>query len=186
MSNEVVTEDIVLDKEDLREADSRVFLYTKELGKISAKATSARKITSKLSAHIEPLNYITVRLIAKRDALLDGRGFQLGDALLISKNKLLNLYKLRNALQSLRFIARAIPTGVVDEDMWNFLHQIISGEISPSTDEVLSFIGFGNDFSNCEICNVSRPEYFYTKNSVYVCSSCMLLSKPLKEEFFKI
>ena len=43
---EIATEAIVLDKEDLGEYDSRVFLYTKEFGKVGAKATSLRKITS--------------------------------------------------------------------------------------------------------------------------------------------
>ena len=69
---ELVTEAIVLDKEDVGEQDSRVFLYTKDFGKIGAKATSLRKITSKLAAHLEPLNYATVRLVSRGNLLEDG------------------------------------------------------------------------------------------------------------------
>jgi len=78
MLSEFFTEAIVLDREELGEFDSRIFLYTKILGKVAARAQSARKITSKLSAHIEPLNLVNARLVY-------GKNFQLVDALRFQK-----------------------------------------------------------------------------------------------------
>lgn len=76
---EYFTEALVLDKQDLGELDARVFLFTEKLGKVRAKITSARKITSKLSSHLEPLNWIKVRLVERKN------DFQVADALRIGK-----------------------------------------------------------------------------------------------------
>lgn len=67
-------EAIVLDNEIVGELDGLITLYTKELGKVVAKAKSSRKMTSKLNGHFQPLNFINCRLIEKR-------GIQAVDAL---------------------------------------------------------------------------------------------------------
>ena len=76
---EQVTEAVVLDKEFTYDAHVRVHLFTKECGKIVAKATSARKITSKLGPHLEPLLVSTVRYVQQRGLP------QLIDALRVSR-----------------------------------------------------------------------------------------------------
>src|SRR3989344_9497714 len=71
---EYVSEAVVLDKMSQGDLDNRFFLFTKRFGKLVAKAKSGRKITSKLSPHLEPGNVSFVRLIEKN-------GLQVGDAL---------------------------------------------------------------------------------------------------------
>ena len=68
--------------EHFTEADSLITFYTKDFGKVGAKAKGAKRIVSKLSAHLEPLNFVLVRLI-------EGRGFQIADALTINNQSIL-------------------------------------------------------------------------------------------------
>ncbi len=184
---EIITESIVLDKEDLGEFDSRVFLYTKDLGKISAKATSSRKITSKLAAHIEPANYIIARLVSKRD-FFDGRGFQLVDALMANSNADLRPegFDLPEVLKILGFMKQAAPEGVCDSDLWGFLKKILSEPAGVKLKDAVSFLGFDPEFASCEICGRSKPDYFYAKSSFFVCGPCSLLSNETKGQFVRV
>jgi len=184
---EVITEAIVLDKEGLGEYDSRVFLYTKDLGRISAKATSARKIVSKLAPHIEPANYITARLVSKRD-FFDGRGLQLVDALAIDRNANLKAGEdhLKEAIKILNFIKYAAPEGVPDSDLWNFLQAIVSQSVSAKIRDAVTFFGFDPKFASCQICGGNKPEHFYIKSSFFVCGHCLLLTNETKNQFIKV
>jgi DNA repair protein RecO (recombination protein O) len=51
------TEGIVIKRSNYSEADRIVTIFTKQNGKIKVKATGVRKIASRRSPHIEPLNY---------------------------------------------------------------------------------------------------------------------------------
>src|SRR3990170_8049430 len=71
---EYLSDAVVLSREPSGELDLRISLFTKKFGKLVGKVKSARKITSKLSGHLEPGNLIKVRVIEKN-------GFQIADAL---------------------------------------------------------------------------------------------------------
>ncbi|PIT93668.1 DNA repair protein RecO [Candidatus Falkowbacteria bacterium CG10_big_fil_rev_8_21_14_0_10_43_11] len=47
---------IILAREPYGENDSRVFVYTRDFGKLDLVARGTQKLSSKLAAHIEPLN----------------------------------------------------------------------------------------------------------------------------------
>jgi len=185
---DVTTEAIVLDKEDLGECDTRIFLYTKDFGKVMAKATSSRKITSKLAAHLEPLSYITARLISKGDSVFDARGYQVADALLIgeSVNWKGEEQKLENALKVSYFISRAVPDGVTDRDLWDFLMRVSVNKDDISVKDTLDFLGLGKEHASCEICSSSDTEYFYPKNNSFVCRGCVSAAPAYKKEFIKL
>jgi DNA repair protein RecO (recombination protein O) len=55
-------EGIVLKRKNIGEADRLLTVFTKENGKLQLKATGVRKITSRRSAHIEPLNHVIFML----------------------------------------------------------------------------------------------------------------------------
>src|SRR3989344_3413173 len=57
---------VVLDREPIGEYDSRVHFMTEQHGKMIGRATSARKITSKLSAHLEPGTLTRLRLVEQK------------------------------------------------------------------------------------------------------------------------
>lgn len=184
---EVITEAIVLDKENLGEQDSRVFLYTKDFGKIAAKATSLRKIVSKLAAHLEPLNYVTARLLSRGD-FLNGASFHLADALVIDSA---NDYKndndrLKRIIPILDLISKSIPYGSVDQELWDFLLALRTKEVEPNLTQVFKILGFDPVFASCELCQKIKPEYFFPKNNFFVCQFCRLNSKEEKKQFIEI
>lgn len=183
---EIITEAIVLDKEDLGEYDSRIFLYTKELGKVAANATSARKITSKLAPYLEPLNRINARLVSRRNDY-DGR-FRLADALSISNDsgRERNWEKSKEILRSFDSINRIIPEGVPDAELWDFLRGILTGETNCNIKDALRFLGFGADFACCGLCNKTKPEYFYFKNHFFICRHCVFASQISDKDYVKI
>ena len=184
MSVEITTEAIVLDKEDLGESDSRFFLYTKDFGKITAKATSVRKITSRLAGHLEPLNYASVRLVSRSD-FADIRNFQLTDALLIDNARELKSdpANLRQAIGAINLIRKSIPNGAPDENLWQAFQNIRSQKTTYSIQEILKILGMDLEFAGCELCQKSNPEYFYPKENFFVCRTCNLSSKETKENF---
>lgn len=61
-----MTEAIVLKHGPWREADRSVVMYTRDHGKITAVARSARKISSKLAGSVEPVSLIMVTLVHGR------------------------------------------------------------------------------------------------------------------------
>src|SRR3989338_2833825 len=185
---ELVTEAVVFDKEDLGESDSRIFLYTRDLGKIIAKAKSARKITSKLAAHLQPLNYITVRLAAKKD--FDGRGFQITDALLRNEapnSRINNSDNLKKAIKIVRLINLAVPENTPDQALWNFIYQLSAGEGNFKLSDAFQLLGFNPAFASCELCGKGKPDYFFGEKEIFVCRTCGSgLGAPRKENFISV
>ncbi len=60
------TEGIVIKRSNFAEADRIITILSKKRGKIKVKANGVRKITSKRSPHIEPLNYCIFSLYQGR------------------------------------------------------------------------------------------------------------------------
>lgn len=153
---EYSTDALVLDKEYFGEADSRIFLYTKKFGKISAKATSARKITSKLNPHLEPLNFSRIRLVYKNN-------FQLTDALLINRFSLTNL-------PLMNFLKIMTQDHQPDHDLWQMSLAMLNFN-QPNLEPLLKHLGFDPRFAICSICQGS-PEKFDPADFVFYCSQC--------------
>lgn len=155
------TEALVLDKEDLGDFDSRVYLYSKDFGKGIAKATSARKITSKLAAHLEPGNFIQARLIQSSNWRM-----QIADALKIG-----SVPKNQNTISILNLIKELTPDGHPEEEIWEMLKKDrLSGG------EALKIFGFDSQFAICRTCGASDPPHFLLKDLEYSCSPCFLQS----------
>ncbi len=155
---EYSTKALVLDAENINELDKLVYLYTEELGKIVAKAKSARKITSKLAAYLEPLNFIRVRLVEKN-------GFQIVDAL--------NFGRITVSPQNLaisRFIKEMTVEFQPDKKLWRFIRQ--SAKRNFSYRPLLKIFGFDPDFARCHICDGRHVIYFFKKDQIFFCRQC--------------
>jgi recombinational DNA repair protein (RecF pathway) len=152
---EYVTRAIVLERSDAGELDSRVHLYTRSLGKISARATSARKITSKLAPHLEPLTIITARLVSKI-------GFQIADA--VSERRLPAA-----SFPSLRLVRELAAEGEPEEQLWHAL----TGGGAPLR-KTLTALGFDPQFAACRECASPQAEYFSLDECVYYCRACLV------------
>lgn len=158
---EFITEAVVLDKIDSGELDSRVYLYTKDFGRVSCRVKSTRKITSKLVSHLEPLNLITARIV-------DKNGPQLVDALTIKKHG-----KNSGLLKTLLLIKDLTAEKQPDLNFWNFLKQFLDNgfqEKDPS--RVLGFLGFDPTFAKCNHCQKKNPTAFYPMDFYFYCKEC--------------
>ncbi|TSC83188.1 MAG: Uncharacterized protein G01um101419_154 [Parcubacteria group bacterium Gr01-1014_19] len=157
------TKALVLDRENQGDQDSRVFLYCEKLGRISAKVKSARKITSKLSGHLEPGNLGSVRLI-------ELGGFQVVDV--VSEEILPRDPKTIAALQLLKEMT---VEGDFDPELWSL---ISAGHLEIGT--ILSCLGFSPTFASCRTCQSGNPGHFLMRELEYSCHPCLIKSgRPL-------
>ena len=150
---ECYTEALVLEKESSGEEDAKVILFTKELGKISAKIKSARKILSKLNGHLEPLNLVKVRLINKNK-------FQVADVLRVDALPIENF-------AALRLIKEMSAEEQPDLVMWNL---IVCREFAEG--KILAAAGFDPQFAVCQNCGSISDLKFSIQNLEYFCQNC--------------
>ncbi|MDD5430611.1 MAG: recombination protein O N-terminal domain-containing protein [Candidatus Pacebacteria bacterium] len=168
---EAVTEAIVLDKINQGEADSRVYLFTKDYGKISAKITSARKITSKLAAHFEPLNVVEARIIDKNGPLAV-------DGLSIKKGK-----RSGGTVKIMSLVKDLAAEHQRDLTLWNFLNKLLESDAeSRNLAEALSLLGYDPSFARCGHCHRGEPEVFSARDLAFYCKKCLSEAKE-KEEY---
>lgn len=158
---EYVTEAIVLDKIDLGELDSRVFLFTKDFGKVTAKIKSGRKIISKLASHTEPLNLVTVRIVDKNSP-------QLIDALISKKG-----VPGKTFFKIVSLIKNIAPESQPDLNLWELLLSLVDkGAVSADFINTLKILGFDPMHAKCNNCLKGSPDFFSVKDLVFYCREC--------------
>ncbi|MDP2696186.1 MAG: recombination protein O N-terminal domain-containing protein [bacterium] len=169
---EYCTEAIVLAKEDAGEADSRVFLYTPDNGLIIAKSKSTRKITSKLAAHLEPLNWSTVRLV-------NNKSWQIVDALRMKR-----LSNLR-FLEVFRLVKEVSAAEQPDQWMWQLLKTLYDDDYNAAAAiaAVLKIAGFDPQEATCHSCQSEQPNSFLLNSAKYICQQCLYLSGDSEPSF---
>ncbi len=144
-------EAIVLHKDFQGELDERVVFFAKDFGKQSAKIKSGRKITSKLSPHLEPGNLIKARWIEKGS-------LQVVDAL--------KQEKLDFTPGFLKLVCDVLAEHNHDEEVWNFLKNN-----KESSTELLSVLGWNPKGAVCQLCS-STPRMFGVDSLGYYCADC--------------
>jgi len=173
-------EAIVLDREDANGFDSRYSIYAKAFGKFLAKATSARKITSKLAPHLEPGNLVQIRVVGNG-------GFQVVDVLKREKLDVRcgDLYLLNQMLPEHDFdfaIWEELLSGVRFQ-MSGFRERgdevgersvEIVGQARKNLDwrKVLRILGWDPEHAACEICGSLSVSKFAVEGQVFACTSC--------------
>lgn len=150
---EYLSEAIVLDRLPNGDLNGRVVFLTKRFGKLIGRAKSIRKITSKLSGHLQPGNLVQIRMIEKN-------GLQVVDAL---KKSRLGL-----SLAELRFLGEILSEAEPEFVIWEML---ASGRFSwPS---VLKILGWDPSFASCGLC-AGKAESFHSRTQEFFCKNCAL------------
>ncbi len=160
---EYFTEALVLDTEDSAELDKSIYLYTKELGKVVAKAKSIRKITSKLAAHLQPLSFVKVRLVEKN-------GFRVVDALAFERIRVS-----QQALFLVQFIKEMTFELQSDKNLWLLIKKIpqdLRDNKKTSYQSLLRVLGFAPDFARCNVCGSKFIAYFSKTEQIFLCRRC--------------
>lgn len=174
---EYFTEALVLDKKDSGELDNLIFFYTEKLGKVAAKAKSSRKITSKLAGHLEPLNYVRIRLVAQN-------GFQVVDALTSNRQSALrtpktSVDKFGQALIFLQFIEAMTMEMQPDKKIWLTIKKSFKDleDDKFSYQPILQALGFDPQFASCNVCEKQPVDYFSKTEQVFLCKKCAVKIK---------
>jgi len=162
--NEYLTEAFVLDKKEMGDGDMILTLYTQKLGKVKVRATSIRKITSKLSGHFEPLTFVLARIVEKK-------GLRLVDGLSTIKVKTHDALKMAHVINSIAAENQPDPVP------WHFLKSILlsgNNENARSHKIILKSFGIEPQNEQCQICKQKEYEHFLVPDSAFACSQCIL------------
>ncbi len=176
--NEYITEALVLKTRTWANKDKQISLYTKDLGRLSVRAISGGKMTSKLSPHLDVLNLSTVRLINKNN-------FLIADALTKDRfDKIRNSEdKIAQGLKTVSLIDEITPFNMVDNRLWYYL--ILSLKKARFNDKkLLKILGYDPTLAKCMVCNKKEVSYFVISEQDYVCEKCQ--SKINNEDKFLI
>ena len=171
---DLTTRAIVLDKEVVGECNTRIFLYTEKLGSVVGYATATRKLVSKLSAHLEPLNIIDVRLVEKKN-----RSFQIGDALIIEKSYYRKWTSLDTSavFKIMKIFKESSFVGNPDAETWRLFHQMLVEQkgfaINEYVIQFLTILGFNPKYASCALCAASKPNYFLLQDFYFYCYACV-------------
>lgn len=154
--HEYVTKAVVLDKQTRGgEADARYSFFTERYGKISAKATSSRKIVSKLAGHLEPGTLTSVRIIEQH-------GTKVVDALKIARTPI--------GLRDLASLNQLLGEWEPDAAMW---HELKSAAEPFSWPNVLAILGWDPRGAVCVSCNSRKGNSFYIPRQEFFCEQCV-------------
>lgn len=166
------TEAFVFDNKISKELDAIITLYTRDFGKVIARAKSARKITSKLNSHLQPLNFVNCRLIEKN-------GFQVVDALIIEDGSQLeknsgNPVKFLNIAQFINEMTFELHQ---DLRLWQAIKKIFSADLVSLEDKViyrglLKILGFDPEHASCVVCDNPQADYFSKSEHIFLCAKC--------------
>ncbi|MFH1745386.1 MAG: DNA repair protein RecO [bacterium] len=176
------TKVIVLNKVPFRENDCRVLVYSLERGKIDLVARGARKISSKISGHIEPLT--ECRIMAVR-----GRNFDyVGSALagVIYPRVKNNLEKIEIAGKAVQTFNNLIKEEEPDKNIYFLLREFLDLLSARETGnhqllyssyvyKLLFFLGYKPELENCVLCkNKIEPDnnHFDFSRGGLICTRC--------------
>ncbi len=189
---EYFTEAFVINKKASGELDGLVVLYTKNFGRVTAKAKSIRKITSKLNGHLEPLNFVECRLIEKNAMPAGRHGFQIIDALTLNNNSHLRKEALiyGQSLKLLQFIEMMTFDLQSDVRFYAAIKKIFEHFIEYNNKQkiiyfhLLRILGFDPKFALCAACHNGEINFFQITDHIFLCVKCSL--KNQKDELILI
>lgn len=170
---EYYTEAFVLDREDFREHDGMVHLYTEELGKVSARARGLKKILSKSSAHLEPFNFVRVRLMQMKSG-----HFQVIDVLPHHEVSVREKKKTSRhcgvLFAMVEFVNRMTREMHPDQYLWHIIKRIAEVEVDEATMYrfLLKAFGFDPQYAVCNACAHTSVSCFLHDDHGFYCATC--------------
>ena len=157
------TKAVVLAREPRGDLDAALTLYTKDFGKVIAKAKSIRRITSKLSGHLTPGSFASIRVVER-----NGSGHQLVDALSSRVEVTADL------LRFMSFVNQIAPFHMPDLHLWHELESITKTSLINKAiyRRVIAIMGYDASGASCEVCGSRKIAYFAPRDVIFSCESC--------------
>lgn len=175
---EYFTEAFILDVQEIGECDSLITFYTRDFGKITAKAKSIKKIISKSAGHLQPLNFVNIRLIEKNTLPAGRQSFQIIDAL-TSENcaKLkINIDSFVKFLNIAKFIKDATFEHYPDYRFWLAIKKVMGLDVIKNEIIIyrglLKILGFDPEFADCVACELKEITFFFKNDHCFLCKKC--------------
>ena len=196
---------IVLKRQDIRENDSLVLLYTQDYGKLSLLARGTKKPGSKLVGHLEPLNYLDLMIVPGKTYNYVG-ALKTDTAFLRLKD---DIEALKWAFAGLNSFLKMISSeGEEDRRLFglllNYLKTIdgmAAQDLSAREGQtayavfifrLLSIIGYQPQIDKCLHCHLSLKDeynYFDLKNGGLLCPLCFFkrqIPETSKDSYLKV
>lgn len=176
--DELVTEAIILSSRSWSNGDRQVDLFTKELGRVSAKARAGMNTTSKLSPHLDAMNLSEVRLKNHGSYLLT-------DALTVTRFGELRKDPMatERALEILSLVNLITPFNLKDLEIWHYLLQAMEGAAFDGK-TLLRILGYDPTLATCETCGERNVSHFVPLEQSFSCGRC--LNKTNESKLFRI
>jgi len=165
---EYLSEAVVLDRLPNGDLNGRVVFLTKRFGKLVGRAKSIRKITSKLSGHLQPGNLVQLRMIEKN-------GLQVVDALkksCLRSSSYGGQARHSPSLAELRFLGELLAEAEPEFTIWEML---VAGKFSWNI--TLKILGWDPDFASCAICP-GTADIFHPRTQEFFCKNCASKLRP--------
>lgn len=176
---------IILKRDDFRETDSRVLIYSREKGLLELIARGTKKAKSKLAAHLEPMSLVEIMVIK-------GKNYDyVGSALAQDcfRNLKEDYNKIISAGTVLRRMSEVVKTHEVDENIFFLLVDYLNSLNSLKTEvgdenlfveffmlKLMTLLGYQPILNTCLVCGQpdwSKKIYFNAKKGGLECERCV-------------
>ena len=182
MDETFCTKVVFLGRKSFREKDEQAIVYSLDFGKMNLVVRGAKKITSKLVAHVEPINLSDVMII--RGKLYNYIGaVKNNDCFFNIKN---DLTKLEVAGEVIKIFNELVSENQKDEalyfllkDFLNCLDNLEETKFCNSLgiafqSKLLKLLGYRPEIANCVICKkpINDNFYFNYSRGGLICKEC--------------
>lgn len=171
------TKGIVLRREPYNENDSRVFVYTRDFGKLDLIARGTQKLSSKLVSHIEPLNLCEIMVV--RGKQYDYLGTIISEEVFAGVKD--DYDKTVTAGEILKLVNDAVKEKQAEPEIFLLLQEFFkilnNGHILKSAFilKFLALLGYAPELDKCVVCSRQlQPggnSFSYAAGGV-VCGGC--------------
>lgn len=173
------TEAIVIATRPLKESDRRLRLFTRELGVVTATATGVRLLQSKLRYALQPYTLVTLVMVHGK------QGWRVTNA--VPKASLFvkegREKSRRTIISLLGFIARFLPEGVAERNLFDFVcascRHILDGTIVEEDEMVVRLICEYKTLYTCGY--IATPAAFQSLLRIEAPSDALSFAAPIKK-----
>jgi len=157
-----ITEAIVIKTRNLKDKDQTADLFTRNHGRLDAIIRSGKKITSRLSPHLEAGSIAVIRITEEKSRTIT-------DALSIHNTN--STHALINTLETCFFLDRMIPYNTPDQKLYEDIKIHIMDEKRPGR-LLLSRLGYDPKNATCKVCESTHCAVFDLKTHHFFCLRC--------------
>jgi len=162
MAHSRTYEAIVLKAYDVGEADRFLILFTRERGRLAARARGVRKLKSRMGGHLLPLQHITVTMTEGRAGLLVTAAQRLSPPLTPAFKPFLHVEEGIEALTHLLHDEEALPD--VFELTLKFLSACHQSDVNPTLPYLLGLLSLLGLLPDASTLSLSGEDEAYMLN----------------------